>query len=64
MKSNGALAPGSARVSRAGYGVSPQRTSFRAAWAAQVNENSAMAETPSSARETRELPGKTRIGNV
>jgi hypothetical protein len=64
MKSNGTLAPGSAHVSRGGYGVSPQRTSFRAAWAAQVNENSAMAETPSSARETSALPGKIRIENV
>jgi hypothetical protein len=64
MKSDGALASGSARVSRAGCGVSPQQTSLRAAWTAQVNEKSTMAGTPSPARETRALPRETRIANI
>jgi 1,2-phenylacetyl-CoA epoxidase catalytic subunit len=64
MKSKGAFAPGSARVSRADYGVSPQETSLRAAWAALVNEKFAMAGTPSPARETRALPEETHIGNA
>jgi len=63
MKSK-AFAPGSARVSRADCGDSPQQTSLRAAWAALVNEKFAMAATPSPARETRALPEETHIGNV
>jgi hypothetical protein len=64
MKSDGALAPGSARVSRAGSGVSPQQTSLRAAWAGQLNEKSAMAGTPSPARERRALPRESSIANI
>jgi hypothetical protein len=50
---------GSARVSRVGFGVAPERA-FTLSESGQVrgkfNEESAMARTPSSARETRALP--------
>ena len=70
MKNDGASAlggarkPSPARTSRAGCGVSPQQTSLPAAWAALVNEKSAMARTPSPARETRALPGDPGIANI
>jgi len=41
--------PGSARVSRVGFGVSPKRS---------FTEKSAIARTRSPTRETRALPGK------
>jgi hypothetical protein len=50
---------GSARVSRVGFGVAPKRA-FTASESGQVrgklNAKSAMARTPSPARETRALP--------
>ena len=60
MRSDGALARGSARVSRAGYGVSLHQTSLRAARV----EKPAMAGTPSPARETRALPGEIRTASI
>jgi S1-C subfamily serine protease len=51
------LALGSARVSRAGFGVSPKRTSRR--W--RIREGKVRdGETPSPARETRALPRRLR----
>jgi len=64
MKSEVVSAAGSARVSRAGCGVSPQQTSSRAARPIQATEKSAMAGTPSPTRETRVLPGEIRTANI
>jgi hypothetical protein len=70
MKNDGASALGSARnasparTSRPGCDVLPLQTSFLAGWAVQVNEKSAMAGTPSPARESRALPGETRIARI
>jgi len=50
---------GSARVSRAGFGVAPKRSSIVDAphtACGTFGENSAMVRTPSPARETRALP--------
>ena len=60
MRSDGALARGSASGLRAGYGVSLQQTSLRAARI----EKSAMAGTPSPALETRALPGEIRTASI
>ena len=46
---------GSARVSRAGFGVAPKRTSLHFAADLGAPEKSAMARTPSPARGTRAL---------
>ena len=51
-----ALLPGSARVSRAGCGVSPQQAFPAALVPGKVRDG----ETPSPARETRALPGVLR----
>jgi hypothetical protein len=55
---------GSACVSRAGFGVTPKRT-FRTFptrfWDLGAQEKSAMARTPSPARETRALPNHLRV---
>jgi len=64
MRNDGASALGNARLSHAGCGLSSQQTLPPAAWAALVNEKSAMAGRPSPARETRALPGETRIANI
>ncbi len=48
--------PGSARVSRAGDGVSPSRTFIRA----RAEGKACCGETPQPARETRALPGGVR----
>ena len=60
MRSDGALARGSARVWRAGYGVSHHQTPLRAARV----EKPAMAGTPSPARQTRALPGEIRTASI
>jgi len=49
--------PGSARVSRVGFGVSPKRTSLHS----RIRKRKVRAgETPTPTRETRALPGKFR----
>jgi serine protease Do len=49
----GSSAPGSARVSRAGFGVTPKRTSLWHDCATEVRDG----QRPSPARETRAFPG-------